>query len=71
MAGFEAGSPKSCPGAGGELEASGMMAQSLTVLLPLLGSTEPQMTGLGGLWGNSEWEEDRDIPTRCGAGSVP
>lgn len=43
-----------------------MMAQSLEVLLPLLGSTEPQMTGLGGLWGNSEWEEDGDIPTRCG-----
>lgn len=47
-----------------------MILWSLPPFLSLLGITEPETAGLGGLWGNSEWEKESDIPSRSGVGSV-
>lgn len=47
-----------------------MLLQPLLLFLSLLGITEPETEGLGGLWGSSEWEKESDAPARSGAGCV-
>lgn len=63
-------SRESCPRADKELGASGIALQCQLLFLSLLETAEPKTAGLGGLWGSSECEKERDVPSRSGVSWV-